>query len=30
MLEKKMARVEGKKNEDLAPSDNLKPKYLDD
>lgn len=30
MLEKKMARVEGKKNQELDPKDNLKPKYLDD
>jgi len=30
MLEKKMARVDGKKNQELEPTDNLRPKYLYD
>ena len=30
MLERKMSRVNGKQNEELTPSDNLRPKYLDD
>lgn len=30
MLEKKMARVEGKPNQELDPAENLRPKYLDD